>query len=119
MDINRGPREGTGHIPDTTGVVEVDVRYGYPGQVIGAQPALGKRLEHYRDGTLAPRLDQHRRRALPPGNRLSPVPSRPTTCRSRARRALRTCSWPQASSEILTLRRLEQDVSRSRGRGTY
>ena len=64
MDVNRGPREGTGHIPDTTGVVEVDVRYGYPGQVIGAQPMLGKRLEHYRDGALAPRLDQHGRRAL-------------------------------------------------------
>ena len=53
-----------GDIADTTGMVEVDVRHGDTGEVLGSQAELVERCEQHRDRALAAGLDQHRRVAL-------------------------------------------------------
>ena len=42
MDVNSGVREGPGHVADAAGVVEMDVRHGHAGQILGPRPWLAR-----------------------------------------------------------------------------
>jgi hypothetical protein len=58
VHVNGGIGERPGDVPDTSGVVEMDVRHGYAGKVFRAHAVPGQGVKQCRRRALAARFDQ-------------------------------------------------------------